>query len=123
MKIKFSLLPASATIVFGLLLSFSVLAQEEGMPLTELQDVNHQELNLNDEDKTLIYEVDSKSGKNIPAESHPNGAQVVVKSKSSDSHKPSATSTPNAKEGDDALSFNFLFYIIQKYKFSDIIDQ
>ena len=123
MKIKFSLLPASATIVFGLLLSFSVLAQEEGMPLTELQDVNHQELNLNDEDKTLIYEVDSKSGKNIPAESHPNGTHVAVKSKNSDSHKPATTPTSNTNEGDDALSFNFLFYIIQKYKFSDIIDQ
>ena len=123
MKIKFSLLPASSTIVFGLLLSFSVLAQEEGMPSTELQDVNHQELNLNDEDKTLIYEVDSKSGKNIPAESHPNGTQVAVKSKNSDSHKPATTPTSTTKEGDDALSFNFLFYIIQKYKFSDIIDQ
>ncbi len=123
MKIKFSLLPAGATIVFGLLLSYSVFAQEGGMPTNELQDVNHQELNINDEDKTLIYEVDSKSAKNISAESHPNRVQVTVKSKSADTPKPTARPSSTTKEGDDALSFNFLFYIIQKYKFSDITDQ
>ena len=30
---------------------------------------------------------------------------------------------PQGKKDDDVLSFNFLYYIIQKYKMSDIVDQ
>jgi hypothetical protein len=123
MKIKFSHILASAAIVFSLV-SLTSYAQEEGQTSNELQDVNHQELNLNDEDKTLIYEHDVKSGKNTPNEAHQNSLTPSTKTKASETHKavPPASNS-NTKDGDDALSFNFLFYIIQKYKFSDIIDQ
>lgn len=124
MKIKFSNILTSATIVFISLLSFVSFGQDEGSPTNELQDVNHQELNLNDEDKTLIYDQDSKSSKNVSPETHQNSVAVPAKAKNADAHKqPPSPSGVSAKDGDDALSFNFLFYIIQKYKFSDIIDQ
>jgi len=98
-------------------------AQDEGRTSNELQGINHQELNVNDEDKTLIYEAEAKTGKTISAETHQTPANSP-KTKVSDPHKPGATpNNSNTKDGDDALSFNFLFYIIQKYKFSDIVDQ
>ena len=120
MEIKFSHILKSLIIVSASLLSFTSLAQEEGLPSYELQDANNQELNINNEEKTLIYEQDIKSSKNIPSESHQNTAIVPAKVKNSD--KPVSNSA-NTKEGEDALSFNFLYYIIQKYKSSDIIDQ
>ena len=122
MKILFSSLyyTLCLLIVSASLLSFTSLAQEEGLPPYELQDANNQELNINNEEKTLIYEQDIKSSKNIPSESHQNTAIVPAKVKNSD--KPVSNSA-NTKEGEDALSFNFLYYIIQKYKSSDIIDQ
>ena len=124
MKIKFSHKLAGATIVLTSLFSFTSSAQDEGRTSNELQDINHQELNINDEDKTLIYEYDSRSGKNMSSETHLN-AIIPAKTKTTETqHKTTpAPNSPNAKGGDDALSFNFLFYIIQKYKFSDIIDQ
>ncbi len=123
MKIKFSHILASFTIVSLSFLSLNSFAQDEGRTSNELQDINHQELNINDEDKTLIYEYDSKSGKNMSTETHSNTV-IPVKSKGAETNKPVQTlNSSNAKEGDDALSFNFLFYIIQKYKFSDIVDQ
>ena len=125
MKIKFSHILASAAIVFISFLSLTSFAQDEGQTSNELQDVNHQELNLNDDDRALIYEHETKAGKNTPNEAHQNSVVNPAKTKISESHK--ATAVPNnnsnTKDGDDALSFNFLFYIIQKYKFSDIIDQ
>ena len=123
MKIKFSNILAGAIIVLTSLLSFATNAQDEGRTSNELQDINHQELNINDEDKTLIYEYDSRSGKNISSETHQTTV-TPAKAKTPDAHKVSPSpNSSNTKGGDDALSFNFLFYIIQKYKFSDIIDQ
>ena len=126
MKINFSHILASALIAFVSLLSFASFGQDEGQPLpTVLQDANHQELNLNSEDKTLIYEhSSSKSGKNTSSETHQNSILIPTKAKNPEANKPaSIPSNSNTKDGDDALSFNFLFYIIQKYKFADIIDQ
>jgi hypothetical protein len=122
MKIKFSYILKSLIITGVSLLSFASFAQEEGLPSYELQDANNQELNVNNEDKALIYEQDIKSSKNTPSESHQNTPTAPAKVKNSDSNKSSSNSA-TTKEGEDALSFNFLYYIIQKYKSSDIIDQ
>jgi len=124
MTIKFSHILASTVIVFISLLSFAAFAQDEGQTSNELQDPNHQFQNsVNDEDKTPVYEHDSKSSKNISSETH-QSTVTPTKPKNAEAHKPApVANSSNTKEGDDALSFNFLFYIIQKYKFSDIIDQ
>lgn len=94
------------------------LAQEElpiGLPsVGNIQDPN--QLNIN-EDKPLLYEParttrDSVSA--VPART--NSSIQTSKPKAPHGGKPS-------KAEEDALSFNFLYYIIQKFKFSDIIDQ
>lgn len=120
MKIKFSHILASATIVLLTLLSFASVGQDGGFS-NELQDANHQELNLNEEDKPLIYEPEVKWGKGNSTETIQ--TMTPAKAKKTDSRKTLPIPNSNTKEGDDALSFNFLFYIIQKYKFADMIDQ
>ncbi|HEX5170746.1 MAG TPA: hypothetical protein VFW11_16345 [Cyclobacteriaceae bacterium] len=42
--------------------------------------------------------------------------------KTSDSSKNAAGTSSTKEEDDDVLSFNFLYYIIQKFKMSDIVD-
>ncbi len=122
MKIKFSYILNSLIIAGSSILSFESFAQDEGLSSYELQDVNNQELNYNDEDKTLIFEPDAKSSKQTPSESNQTSTSITSKAKTLDSSKQSS-GTVTSKEGEDALSFNFLYYIIQKYKGSDIVDQ
>lgn len=122
MKIKFSYILNSLIIAGASILSFESFAQDEGLSSYELQDVNNQELNYNDEDKTLLFEPDAKSLKQTASESNQTSTSTPSKAKTLDSSKQSS-GTAASKEGEDALSFNFLYYIIQKYKGSDIVDQ
>jgi hypothetical protein len=122
MKIKFSNIVKSLIILGATILSFESFAQDEGLSSYELQDVNNQELNYNEEDKTLLFEPDAKSSKQTPSESSQTSISTSSKAKTLDSSKQSS-GTAASKEGEDALSFNFLYYIIQKYKGSDIVDQ
>jgi hypothetical protein len=121
MRVNFShILLCGFVAVLGLLTSTNVSAQSENDPSTdELNDLNQAEqLNLND-DKTLIFEHESRSSK-VKDSSHVHVATPIAptKVKSSEQAKPSA-----AKEEDDVLSFNFLYYIIEKFKISDLIDE
>lgn len=96
--------------------ALSANAQEEGSSLSEFQDLNQNpELNL-EEDKTLIFESESKPAKRevdaaSPTKSH-------TKTKAAEVVKPG-----NSKDDEDALSFNFLYYIIQEFKYRDLLDQ
>jgi hypothetical protein len=116
MKVKVSYLLAS---FIAILFALSVKAQDE-LPLLEIQDPSHREFNL-DEDKTLIY--DPNSHTNTSRDSIQSTPRVVpfvpLKTAKPDSHR----NTAKEKEEADALSFNFIYYIIQKYKMSDLIDQ
>lgn len=106
--------------VFLMFISVLLAHAQEGMPGNELQDLNtHPELNLND-DKVLIYEPDRTGGsteKMIQSKEQLIAAPKSVKPKTSDSSK-----APTAKSEEDALSFNFLYYLIQKFKISDIVE-
>ena len=97
------------------LLSQNSFAQD-GLPPQYFQEPTNQELNLN-EDKPLLYEQnEGRSSRSIL--SNQRDSVIVVPS------KPQSTKKPNTdKKENDALSFNFLYYIIQKYKISDIVDQ
>ncbi|HWA32790.1 MAG TPA: hypothetical protein VG737_01605 [Cyclobacteriaceae bacterium] len=113
MKVKVSSILATFAAVF--LITLSAQAQDE-LPILELQDPNHRELNLN-EDKTLIYD-------------HPGHTSVRDSSQASQRVTPVLPSKPKAdaqktkgKDEDDTLSFNFLYYMFQKFKMSDMIDQ
>ncbi len=110
----------SLVIVFALsgLLVYSVQAQEnipndpQEKEIKELN--NHPELNLED-DKTLLLESDGqKPSASLPISKEAVSVKQTTKSKSDKAH-------PD-KEEEDALSFNFLYYIIQKFKISDIVD-
>jgi hypothetical protein len=110
-KIKYSI-----AILFALILWRPAFAQD-GQPPNEIQDLNqHPELNLND-DKTLLVEPDAKANKTQVGAKELNTA-VPPKIKPESQAKPSASE----KAEEDPLSFNFLYFIIQKFKFSDIVD-
>lgn len=89
--------------------------------MLETQDPAHREFNL-DEDKTLIYEQSAHPATNRDADTTVPSAlihQQPAKATKPDQSK----SKPKEKEEDDALSFNVIFYMIQKFKLSDLIDQ
>lgn len=102
-----------------ILASLTARAQEE-TPLLEGPDPLHREINFS-EDKSLIYD---------QAVAVPHQQPGVRDSVSIAPKQINRTTRPEAqREGqktrteEDALGFNFLYYIIQKYKFSDIIEQ
>lgn len=116
MKVKFSNLLTSFAAL--LLFAFSVQAQEES-PVLEAPEATHREINL-DEDKTLIND-------------HPNHTTTIKDSvqivprmivQPAKNARPDANKENRKEKGEeDALSFNFLYYMIQKFKLSDLIDQ
>ena len=114
MKRNFSYLMA-----FGVVLTLitfmgatPALAQEEGIPGYELQEAVHP--GINTEEKTLLLDPESKAFRPVR-----DSLAVRTQRKASESAKPAG----KPKNEEDPLSFNFLYYIIQKFKASDIIDQ
>jgi hypothetical protein len=107
-----------ATVVLSGLLYYSANAQEghNETPEKEIRELSgHPELNL-DDDKTLILESEQQKPGNHPAiKEAGTSIKVTSKSKSEKAH--------NEKGEEDALSFNFLYYIIGKFKISDILDE
>lgn len=112
MKVKYSILlvlPLAA-----MLLTFSARAQEEN-PVIEGPDPAHRDLNFN-EDRGLIYEHPSQN-------SFVRDSIQVSPRQVNKIAKPEAPKEPHkGRNEDDALSFNFLYYMIQKFKLSDLID-
>lgn len=112
-KLKISILLFLAASFIGIKSN----AQEEVQTGTDVQELTqlHPELNLND-DKTLLMDADVKASKN-QSNTRETGP-VNLKGKSDGAAKPSASE----KTEEDPLSFNFLYFIIQKFKISDIVD-
>jgi len=112
-KLRFSLVLFAVTCLFGTRAS----AQDEGQPNPEFQELNqqHPDVSLTD-DKTLLMDADVKVSKG-----QTNSREAVApvnRNKNDNTVKPSS----NDKTEEDPLSFNFLYFIIQKFKISDIID-
>jgi len=103
------------TVGFITLLTGNLYAQDDGYPLYNFQEPGYQELNLN-EDKSLIYEHNENRPIRTIQSLQRDSSAMAAKNK-----LPKKAATD--KKEDDALSFNFLYYIIQKYKISDIVDQ
>lgn len=99
-----------------ILLSLTAKAQEE-TPIIEGPDPAHREINYN-EDKSLIYD-------QSPVQ-HPGVRDSITVSPKPVNRAVTRPEMPREgqkpKHEDDALRFNFLYYIIQKYKISDIIE-
>src|SRR5215831_821857 len=112
MKLKISVVLFLATCLAG----FKANAQDEGQPqpMQEVQDFNqqHPELNLS-EDKTLLMDADVKASKNQSAVHDGVNGVNNGKNKSDNSSKPSSN-----EKTEDPLSFNFIYFIIQKFKIS-----
>jgi hypothetical protein len=116
MKVKTSyLLPALVALTSFVL---SVQAQDE-LPLLETQDPIHRELNL-DEDKTLIY--DHPSHLSVVKDSS-QAARLLPLSPAKVQKAETQKNARKEKEEEDVLSFNFLYYMLQKFKMSDLVDQ
>lgn len=115
-KLFFSL----SILLAALLLSLRTSAQEGGG--AEAQELNsHPELNLGD-DKTLIMEGDAKTTKvSQGRDTNAISNAATNNAKKQEQQKPSSNPA-NDKTQEDPLSFNFLYFIIQKFKFSDIVD-
>ncbi len=102
--------------VVGILAGFAAHAQEIDPANNNEKEIkeelsSHPELNLN-EDKILISEPEQKSTLN-----HTTSKETAPFVKTT---KPKTN--PEKDEDEDALSFNFLYYIIQKFKYSDIVE-
>jgi hypothetical protein len=116
MKVKTSyLLPALVALTSFVL---SVQAQD-GLPMLETQDPVHRELNLG-EDKTLIY--DHPSHLSVVKDSSQTNRQLPL-SPAKVSKSEAQKNIKKEKEDEDVLSFNFLYYMLQKFKMSDLVDQ
>jgi hypothetical protein len=115
MKVKFSHF-LGCTIALVSLVVFSANAQE-GIPNNEIPDLNfHPELQ---EERPLLVE---PVGNNVEKPSQ-NKEQLIAAPKSGRIKSVDGSKNPAAKPEDDALSFNFLYYIIQKFKISDIVEE
>jgi len=118
MKLNFS----NLLVLFTVVLTVSTVSNssaQEGGPNNDFPELSSpfQESNLR-EDKILLYEPE---GERLQREQPVNtqaSSPGKLKAKTSEPQKP----TP-AKTEEDALSFNFLYYIIQKFKTSDIVDK
>lgn len=115
MKIKFYHVLALLSFTVILMAAGPALAQE-GSPINETPELSPipDPVDLKEE-KPLLYEPEGKTPTTTQRETTIT-TQSKSKSKSPDSKTPS-------KQEEDALSFNFLYYIIQKFKISDIVDQ
>ncbi len=115
MKVKVSNFLAPLTVF--ILLNLTVKAQDE-LPVLENQDPFHREFNL-DEDKILIYEHNHAPSVKDSTQQTPR----VTPGHSAKISKPDAHKGGHKdKEEEDALSFNFLYYMFQKFKMSDLVD-
>lgn len=117
MKVKFSNIPV---FFFGILLGSSLpaLAQDGAPAPTPIdpKEINvNPELNAN-EDKTFVIE----SNESLK----PSGATNTAKETAAKAvaTKPKAEAKAGEKEETDPMSFNFLYILIQKFKFSDMVD-
>ncbi len=103
---------------FCAMLVYSAQAQENppaGEPTeVDIKELNsHPELNLN-EDKTLLLESTEHQ--------KPHGVAVTREPALAKPTKAKTDKSVEKEEEEDALSFNFLYYIISKFKYSDIVD-
>ena len=118
MKLNFSNLLALITVVLTLSVVSTASAQE-GSQSNDFPELGppYQDANAR-EDKPLLYEPENGKAQkeqivNTPSTTSPKQKEKVLDNQKSTSAKPEA----------DALSFNFLYYIFQKFKTSDIVDK
>jgi flagellar motor protein MotB len=116
MKLNLSHLLAVVTFILTISAVSSASAQD-GAPVNEYPELSPLQDPTVKEDKPLLYEPE---GKSTQKEQTVNTTTSSSKPKAKTAEQ---TKTTASKNEEDALSFNFLYYIIQKFKASDIVDQ
>ncbi len=121
MKVRILQVATAFFLVGGALLCTRAVAQREGLAPNDPLDPNR-----------LEY-VAPAPGTNVPDDrlSIDHETKVVLKDSayirnrmSSSAHnRNEAGKASPVKDDDDAMSFNFLYYIIQKFKISDLVDE
>jgi hypothetical protein len=105
-----------------ILISLTAYAQEE-TPIIEGPDPTHRELNFS-EDKTLLY--DQPTIQHTQTVYQQPGVRDTLVVSPKPINRTARPETPRegqkTRSEEDALGFNFLYYIIQKYKLSDLIE-
>ncbi len=117
MKLNLSHLLALVTFILTVSAVSSASAQD-GSPLNEYPEFSPLQDPSLKEDKPLLYEPEGKSSQKEQTVNTTTTSSAKQKTKTAE---PSKTAAPKNEE--DPLSFNFLYYIIQKFKISDIVDQ
>ncbi len=116
MKLNLSHLLALVTFILTVS-AVSPASAQDGAPVNEYPELSPLQDPTLKEDKPLLYEPEGKSTQKEQANT-PATSSLKPKAKTADPSKSAAS-----KNEEDALSFNFLYYIIQKFKISDIVDQ
>lgn len=107
------------TLILMTVVFFPANAQE-GIPNNEIPDPSfHPELQG---ERPLLFEPERSTSNSEKSTSLPKG-EITSTSKSGKAKSGESSKNPATKPEDDALSFNFLYYIIQKFKISDIVEQ
>lgn len=112
MKKGFYFLTVISVFVLG---AFAANAQEADPEVQEESPVVHQA----SEEIPNPNEIGALEGKSSAAVAKPEAVSKTVVSTTSAQNKPKQEKSTD-KDEDDALSFNFLYYIIQKFKISDL---
>jgi hypothetical protein len=114
------------TILLACLTSFSTIAVSGGV---YAQDAHYPTIEEIREDSTFSTwgETDPKTGpvkvaKDSAVANSKASTQRTIKVTESKSAKAEESSDKEKQEDDSVLSFNFLYYIFQKYKLQDIVD-
>jgi hypothetical protein len=94
------------------LLSLAAMAQIDDSPTSEIPSASHMPESTTIDDKPLLFENEIKAQRRDSAQAKWPGITT----------KPKADHKPSSSKDGDALSFNFLYYIIQKFKISDLVD-
>jgi hypothetical protein len=97
--------------------AFFVSAQESSFPAMDVTE--------GDKEKNQYYPPaeSEKSTYRQPSDSLTVKSSPQAKSKTTEPQKSSEKATLKSGGEDSVLSFNFLYYFIQKFKMSDIVDQ
>lgn len=127
MKLKSNYITPFATVVFTMLLPFGALAQEDKFNL-DAEIAIKEPVRQDQESPSGIDSPENRSGRNSITPSSQEPAAVrdselkTVKAVVKTTEKPQKDEEKVQKKEEDPLSFNFLYYIIEKFKFSDIIE-
>jgi len=90
---------------------------QDGVPGPDLNSINAQEPNAYDE-KPLLYESEGRTSRQSVVDSTQSKAPSVVPVK-----KGTTAAEMRKPKDEDPLNFNFLFYIITKFKSSDLMEE